>query len=88
MTPPADFALPAALQPRQRVRLHTGYAEDGDPHRLTVCLPALGRLRGRLEARHGGARYFLGIRYGSAGRWELPAPVEPWTDIKDASEFG
>lgn len=58
------------------------------PHGLLVNLPSLGVLRGRLEPAQNNARYFLGIPYGKALRWELPQPVESWEGIRDATEFG
>lgn len=66
----------------------SAWLAPGDFHRLVVRLPSLGSLRGRLEPKHGNARYFLNVPYGSAERWELPVPIKPWQGVRDASEFG
>ncbi|MGI8662586.1 MAG: carboxylesterase/lipase family protein [Acidimicrobiales bacterium] len=44
-----------------------------------------GKVRG-LEK--GSMLQFRGIRYATAARFGLPGPVEPWTDVADATSFG
>ena len=44
-----------------------------------------GKLHGFLK---GDVYHFHGIRYGTAERFELPRPVEPWEGVKDAKSYG
>ena len=49
----------------------------------TPCGPVQG-VKGRVE----GAVAFKGIRYATAGRWELPQEVTCWEGVYDASRYG
>lgn len=44
-----------------------------------------GQLRGYVS---GGTFAFVGIRYATAGRFEMPRPVEPWSGVKSAQTYG
>ena len=44
-----------------------------------------GKLHGFLK---GDVYHFQGIRYGTADRFELPRPVQPWEGVKDAKSYG
>lgn len=44
-----------------------------------------GRLKGYVND---GTLAFVGIRYATAGRFEMPKPVEPWTGIRSAQTHG
>jgi para-nitrobenzyl esterase len=46
---------------------------------------ATGRVAG---GQSGACAVFKGIPYARAGRWAPPQPVEPWTGVRDAFEFG
>lgn len=54
-----------------------------------VAVTTSGRVRGRSE---GKVSAFLGIPYAApptgARRWAAPEPAEPWSDIRDALDFG
>jgi para-nitrobenzyl esterase len=50
-----------------------------------IANTAGGKLQG-LEKR--GVAQFRGIRYATAARFGPPQPVEPWTDVLDATHFG
>ena len=56
---------------------------------MTLIDTPLGRMRG---AEHQGGLAFRGIRYAQAptgaARFRPPAPVAPWRDVYDATEFG
>ncbi len=44
-----------------------------------------GEVRG--SARNG-ARVFLNVPFASAGRFQMPQPPAPWSDVRDATKFG
>jgi len=61
---------------------------------IEVTLEGLGKLKGKPgEARNKAIYYqFLGVPYAAppvgANRFKPPAPVEPWGDTKDATDYG
>lgn len=59
----------------------SGYNADNPP----VVEVAGGKLRGYMND---GTYAFIGIRYATAGRFEMPKPVEPWDGIRSAQTYG
>lgn len=55
----------------------------------TVVSTAAGPVRGAID---NGVIHFLGIPYAAPPvgelRWRAPAPVRPWTEVRDATRFG
>ena len=59
--------------------------------RVELTTPS-GKLSGFVDASHGGARVFRGIRYAKPPlgdlRWRAPQPYGSWSGVRDASKFG
>ena len=54
----------------------------------TVRIPNLGTLGGTTATQNGyNYEAFLGVRYGTADRWESPVAVQPWQGTKEATKF-
>ncbi len=56
---------------------------------MTTVSTTLGQVRG---GGHGAGLRFAGIPFAAPptgdGRWRPPTPAEPWSDVRDATEFG
>ena len=65
---------------------HVALAQKADP---AVVRTASGSVRGVV---HDGLREFKGIPYAQPPvgelRWQVPQPVKPWKDVRDASRYG
>ncbi|KAI6224413.1 COesterase domain-containing protein [Aphelenchoides fujianensis] len=69
--------------------------KDNDvTHDAELEIEALGRIRGKKFTFANGRRVaaYLGVPYAKAGgfqdRFKKPTPVEPWTDVRDCTQFG
>jgi para-nitrobenzyl esterase len=66
-----------------------GFSQFGKADEFVTTDTTYGRLRG---ARKDGVNLFKGIPYGGRisgdRRFRRPAPLEPWTGVRDALEFG
>ena len=56
-----------------------------DAQRPPIVKVAGGQLRGYASE---GTLAFVGVRYATAGRFEMPRPVEPWSGVKSAQTYG
>lgn len=70
------------------VRQATMTAASDPRHSLTIDAP-VGKVRGTAA---GSLRVFKGIPYAmppvGPARWKPPSPMPPWSDVRDATQFG